>query len=198
MVRPHGNPCCSRIEYRELLRPRRMAGTGRRSGRCQSRTCAPSTALTTRNRKPGCATRRPQASADRRAGRSTDEATRMPHTVAALFDDEAQAEFAVHALRSARFVSARTQVRRAQPAQMPDIGATALRGLEIGYLVGTAAGAVLGVIAAGLIPRTHVFLHGGVLVPLIPSIPVGVMGRVDGLLRRPVGSPGLGGPFGRE
>ena len=106
----------------------------------------------------------------------------MPHTVAALFDDEAQAEFAVHALRSARFVSARTQVRRAQPAQMPDIGATALRGLEIGYLVGTAAGAVLGVIAAGLIPRTHVFLHGGVLVPLILAIAFGLTGGLAGML----------------
>src|SRR2546427_10570730 len=90
----------------------------------------------------------------------------MPHTVAALFDDETQAEFAVHALRSARFASAHTQVRRAQPAQMPDIGATALRGLEIGDLVGTAAGAGLGGIAAGVSPRTHGFLpRGGVGAP---------------------------------
>src|SRR3989475_6699787 len=106
----------------------------------------------------------------------------MPHTVAALFDDEAQAEFAVHALRSARFASAHTEVRPAEPADMPDIGATALRGLEIGYLVGTAAGAVLGVIAAGLIPRTHMFLRGGLLVPLILAIAFGLTGGLTGML----------------
>ena len=106
----------------------------------------------------------------------------MRDTVAALFDDEAQAEFAVHALRSARFASANTHLRRAEPANMPDIGAHAVRGLEIGYLAGTAVGVVLGVIAGGLIPHSHALVAGGWFVPFILAIAFGLTGGLAGLL----------------
>jgi hypothetical protein len=106
----------------------------------------------------------------------------MPDTVAALFDDEAQAEFAVHALRSARFASASTHFRRTEPARMPDFGAHAVRGLEVGYLAGTFAGMALGIVAAGLIPHSHVFVQGGLFVPFILAIAFGVTGGLAGLL----------------
>ena len=65
---------------------------------------------------------------------------------------------------------------------MPDIGAHAVKGLEVGYLAGTAAGAVVGVIAAGLIPRSHVFVQGGLLVPFVLAIAFGLTGGLVGLL----------------
>ncbi|HSS95080.1 MAG TPA: hypothetical protein VLR46_13985 [Candidatus Dormibacteraeota bacterium] len=106
----------------------------------------------------------------------------MPDTIAALFKEEAQAESAVGALRSANFDSARTELHRPADAHVPDAGGTAARGIAIGCIGGTALGLVLGVIGAGLIPGSHTFLQGGLLVPLMLATALGATGGLGGLL----------------
>jgi hypothetical protein len=106
----------------------------------------------------------------------------MPDTITALFKDEAQAASAVRALRSARFDSARTEMRGPAEAQLPDLGGNAARGVAIGSIGGTVVGAVVGVLGAGLIPGMHTFLHGGLIVPFMLAMALGATGGLTGLL----------------
>ena len=105
----------------------------------------------------------------------------MPDTIVALFKDKGQAESAVRALLTARFDS-RVELRKPGEAQLPDFGAVAARGVSIGYVGGTVLGIVVGVIAAGVIPGTHQFLHGGLFVPFMLAIAFGATGGLAGLL----------------
>jgi hypothetical protein len=106
----------------------------------------------------------------------------MPDTIAALFKDEAQARSAVSALRSARFDSARTEIRGPAEAHVPDFGGSAARGVAMGSIGGSVLGALLGVFAAGVIPGTHPLLQGGLFVPFMAAIALGATGGLAGLL----------------
>ena len=106
----------------------------------------------------------------------------MHDTIAALFKDEVQAESALSALRSAQFNSVRAKLRQAAGSQMPDSGDLAARGIELGCVCGTLLGVLLGLVAAGLVPRAHPFLQGGLFVPFILAIAFGATGGLVGLL----------------
>jgi hypothetical protein len=106
----------------------------------------------------------------------------MQDTIAALFRDEVHAESAVHALSSAQFESARTEVRQAGTNRMPASGSYAAKGIEIGCVGGTLLGVVLGAVAAGLLPHSRTFLQGGMFVPFIFAIAFGATGGWVGLL----------------
>jgi hypothetical protein len=106
----------------------------------------------------------------------------MPKTVTALFKDEAQAESALTALQSADFDSARSAIRRPGEAGFPDFGGNAARGVGIGTIGGTVLGAIVGVLASGVIPGTHAYVQGGVLVPLMLAMALGAAGGLGGLL----------------
>jgi len=106
----------------------------------------------------------------------------MHDTIAALFKDEVQAQAALSALRSAQFDSARAELRQAAGNRMPDSGEYAAKGIQIGCVCGTVLGVLLGLVAAGLVPHAHPFLHGGLFVPFMLAIAFGATGGLVGLL----------------
>lgn len=105
----------------------------------------------------------------------------MRDTVTALFEDQAQAESAVRELQSAKFNTARTELRP-HNARVPDFGSNAARGVGVGSIGGTVVGIILGVIAIGLLPGTHTFVQGGVIVPFMLAMSLGATGGLIGLL----------------
>jgi len=106
----------------------------------------------------------------------------MPDTITALFKDEAEAEAAMRALREANFDRASTDLRRPEDAEVPDFGGNAARGVAIGSIGGTVLGAVLGILASGLIPGSHAYAQGGWFVPFILAMALGATGGLAGLL----------------
>jgi hypothetical protein len=106
----------------------------------------------------------------------------MPDTITALFKDAAQAESAMRALKEANFDRASTELRRPQDADVPDYGADAARGVAIGSIGGTVLGAVLGILASGVIPGSHAYAQGGWFVPFILAMALGATGGLAGLL----------------
>jgi hypothetical protein len=106
----------------------------------------------------------------------------MPEKVTALFKNEAQAESALTALQTADFDSVRSEIRRPGEARVPDFGGNAARGVGIGTSGGTVLGAIVGVLASGVIPGTHAYVQGGVIVPLMLAMALGATGGLAGLL----------------
>jgi hypothetical protein len=110
------------------------------------------------------------------------EATAIPDTIAALFKDEAHADSAVRALKSADFDSSEIAMRSPREPELPDFGGDAARAVAIGSIGGSALGIVLGVLAAGDVPGAHVYLPGGWFVPFLMAMALGATGGLAGLL----------------
>jgi hypothetical protein len=106
----------------------------------------------------------------------------MPEKLTALFKDEAQAESALTALQTADFDPVRTEIRGPHEAHIPDFGGNAARWVGVGSIGGTVLGAILGLLASGVIPGTHALMQGGVFVPVMFAVALGATGGLAGLL----------------
>src|SRR5207245_265265 len=101
---------------------------------------------------------------------------------AALCQDEEQADSAVRALKSVDFDSSEIEMRGPREPELPDVGGNAARGVAFGSIGGTILGAVLGVLAAGVMPGSHAYVQGGWFVPFMLAMALGATGGLAGLL----------------
>jgi hypothetical protein len=100
-------------------------------------------------------------------------------TVLALFKDQADAEAAVRALRSARFDSAQLGNLHAEHAQVPKYGENAVVGILGGAIGCGLTGALLGVAMTALDPQAF---PGGWFVPFMIGLAGAATGAVAGML----------------
>jgi len=103
-------------------------------------------------------------------------------TVLALFRERYEAEAAIAALRSAHFDSAQLGIAKPGEAYVPRHGRAALAGVLGGAIGCGLVGALIGVVAGGLVPMVPAWLPGGWFVPLIVGMAGAGTGAVAGLL----------------